>query len=83
MVISLVPWDENKQKTKDYLNEATSLIQTFGGVVGLVVTQNAARADSTTYIGKGKARELAQTILDNDIDAVVVNDNLKSSQLSI
>jgi len=81
MVISLVPWDENKQKTKDYLNEATSLIQTFGGVVGLVVTQNAARADSTTYIGKGKARELAQTILDNDIDAVVVNDNLKSSQL--
>jgi GTP-binding protein HflX len=81
MVISLVSWNENKQKTQDNLDEVTSLVQTFGGSVSVVITQNAARADSSSYIGKGKAHELADIIVEKEIDVAVINDNLKSSQL--
>ncbi|PIU33651.1 GTPase HflX [Candidatus Shapirobacteria bacterium CG07_land_8_20_14_0_80_39_18] len=81
MVISLVLWNENRQKTQDNLDEVTFLVQTFGGSVSVVVTQNATRADSSTYIGKGKAHELANVIVEKEIDVAVVNDNLKSSQL--
>ena len=81
MLISLVPYDENKTKTQDNLDEVTSLVNTFGGSVSVVATQNAARGDSSTYIGKGKAHELADTIVEKGIDVAVINDNLKSSQL--
>lgn len=81
MLISLVSHDENRQKTQDNLDEATSLVHTFGGSVSLVITQNAARADSFTYIGRGKAHELANVIVEKEIDVAVINDNLKSSQL--
>lgn len=81
MVVSLVPWNENKQKTQDNLDEVTFLVQTFGGSVSVVITQNAARADSSSYIGKGKAHELANIIAEKEIDIAVINDNLKSSQL--
>lgn len=81
VVVSLVVWNQDKQQTQYNLDEVTSLISTFGGTVDLVITQNAARADSATYIGKGKANELANTIAEQNIDIVVINDNLKSSQL--
>jgi len=81
MVISLVPHEEDRQKTRENLDEVTSLVQTFGGVVNVVVAQNAARGDSETYIGKGKTLELARAIVEKEIDVAVVNDNLKSTQL--
>ncbi len=81
MLISLVPHDENRRKTQDNLDEVTSLVHTFGGSVSVVITQNAARADSSTYIGKGKTHELANLIVEKEIDVAVINDNLKSSQL--
>lgn len=81
MLISLVPHDENGQKTQENLDEVTSLVHTFGGSVSVVITQNAARADSSTYVGKGKAHELADIIVEKEIDVAVINDNLKSSQL--
>jgi len=81
MLISLVPHDKNGQKTQENLDEVTSLVHTFGGSVSVVITQNAARADSSTYVGKGKAHELANIIVEREIDVAVINDNLKSSQL--
>ncbi|HUW21883.1 MAG TPA: GTPase HflX [Candidatus Bathyarchaeia archaeon] len=81
MLISLVPWNEKRQKTQDNLDEAKSLVTTFGGRVSVVIAQNAARADKSTYIGKGKAHELANVVADKSIDVAVINDNLKSSQL--
>jgi len=81
MLISLVPYDENGQKTQENLDEVTSLVHTFGGSVSVVITQNATRANSSTYVGKGKAHELANIIVEREIDVAVINDNLKSSQL--
>jgi GTP-binding protein HflX len=81
LIVSLIRREENGQKTKDKLEEITSLVHTFGGSVKIAVTQNEARADSATYIGKGKAHELANTILEKEINVAVINDNLKSSQL--
>lgn len=81
MVISLVPWNQDHQKTQDNLDEVISLVSTFGGSVSEIVNQNSARADKATYIGRGKAFEISNLIVEKGIDVVVINDNLKSSQL--
>lgn len=81
MVISLVTHFANEQKTQGDLDEIASLIHTFGGNVSAVITQNAARADRSSYIGKGKTHEIAQIIVEKEIDVAIINDNLKSSQL--
>ena len=43
-------------------------MSTFGESVSTVITRNAARTDSSSYIGKGKACELADTLVEKEID---------------
>ena len=81
MLVSLFPYYENRQKTQENIDEAISLVSTFGGKVSAIITQNATRASSSSFIGRGKAYELADTVVEKEIDVVVINDNLKSSQL--
>lgn len=81
LVIFLVSHDEDFQTTRNNTDEVKSLIHTYGGNTHTVMTQNAARGDEGTYIGTGKAHNLVDFIIENDIDIVVINDNLKASQL--
>lgn len=81
MIVSLVPHDENRAITRASADEVESLVKTFGGIVCANISQNAARADGATYIGTGKAYQLADQAAADEINVVVVNDNIKSSQL--
>lgn len=81
LVLSLVSHEEDFQKIRADADEIKSLIHTFGGTVHTAMTQNAARGDQGTYIGRGKAHDLVNFIADKNIDVVVVNDNLKASQI--
>ncbi len=81
MIVSLVPHNEDKATTRANADEVNSLVKTFGGIVCANISQNAARADGATYIGTGKAYQLADQAFIDEIDVVVVNDNIKSSQL--
>lgn len=81
MLIGLVPRYEDKEKTLANFEEVQSLVHTFGGSVHAAIAQNSARADSSTYIGTGKTREAADVIIKERIDIVVINDNIKASQL--
>ena len=81
MIVSLVSHMQNREITKANEEEVRSLVDTYGGVAKVFVSQNASHKDGSTYIGEGKAQELAKQVLLEEIDAVVINDNLKSSQL--
>ena len=81
MLVGLVSPYEDKEKTLAVFEEVESLVHTYGGRVYGVTTQNSTRADNATFIGSGKAQEVADTIGREKIDTVVVNANVKSGQL--
>lgn len=81
VVVALVSHEEDREKVRANFDEVESLVTTFGGVVKHAMSQNAARKDGGTYIGKGKAREIAELLIPDSIDVVVINENLKSSQI--
>lgn len=72
---------KDPQLVQSELDEAVALITTFGGVVVEVIIQNESHFNQGTYIGKGKAEEIASRIHTDDINVIVVNDNLSSSQI--
>ncbi|MBQ7646207.1 MAG: GTPase HflX, partial [Clostridia bacterium] len=68
--------------TEKSLDELNSLVDTAGGEVVCVVLQNRESPDNRTYLGSGKAAELAEVIKnDGDIDAVVFDNELTPSQI--
>ncbi len=81
MLIGLVPPFEAKEKTLANFEEVQSLVHTFGGTVYAAIAQNSTRADSSTYIGTGKTQEVAEAIVKEKIDIIVINDSVKPSQL--
>ena len=78
----LVSHRQDQQVVQSELNEAAALIATFGGNVVDNLTQNESHLSSGTYIGEGKAEEIAARIETEKIDVVVINDNLSSGQLN-
>jgi GTP-binding protein HflX len=63
------------------LEELKSLVSTFGGATIVRVIQRRSNPDPHTYIGSGKAEELADIIKEEKIDVVVLNDIVKPGQL--
>ena len=64
------------------LDELARLLETAGGVEAARVVQNAPSADPRTYIGSGKAKEIAEFIRnDGGIDLVVFDNELTPSQI--
>ncbi|HJA59289.1 MAG TPA: GTPase HflX [Firmicutes bacterium] len=64
------------------LNELSRLLDTAGGSEAARVVQNAPSADPKTYIGSGKAKEIAEFVRnDGNIDLVVFDNELSPSQI--
>ncbi len=65
------------------LDELENLLDTAGGTVAARVVQNLDSPNAKTYIGTGKAKEIADFIAaDGDIDLVVFDNELSPSQLN-
>jgi GTP-binding protein HflX len=64
----------------DPLGELRGLAATAGGTVVAELFQNRDRPDQTTYLGKGKVRELAQLVQRHDADAVIFDNDLSPAQ---
>jgi len=64
----------------DSLAELKRLLETAGGVVGAVMVQERVGCDPATYVGEGKARELAGIVLKEKCSVVVVDHDLSPSQ---
>ncbi|MBQ7048652.1 MAG: GTPase HflX, partial [Clostridia bacterium] len=65
------------------LDELESLLNTAGGVAVARVVQNLESPNTKTYIGTGKAKEIAEFVEnDGEIDLVVFDNELTPSQLN-
>ena len=81
LIIGLIDRTKDVQAQQSGLKEAELLVDTYGGDVYKVITQNASHRASSTYIGSGKVQEIKQLVEAEDINIVVINNNLKPSQL--
>ena len=68
-------WD-----TRDSLEELSELAQTAGGVVAGSATQKLEAPLASTFIGSGKADELATKCKTEDVDTVIFDDELTGAQ---
>ena len=65
----------------DSLDELADLLDTAGGVAVMQVVQNLAHPDKSTFIGKGKAMELRESIEIHEADGIICDDELTASQM--
>ena len=66
--------------SEESLDELASLAETAGAMVIARVIQNRQKPDSATYIGSGKAEELALTCQAMEIDLAILDDELTGAQ---
>ena len=66
--------------SEESLDELASLAETAGAMVITRVIQNRQRPDSATYIGSGKAEELALACQAMEIDLAILDDELTGAQ---
>jgi GTP-binding protein HflX len=81
LIVGLIDRTKDLQAQQASLKEAELLVDTYGGNVEKIITQNASHKDSSTYIGSGKVQEIKRLVEAEDINIVVINDHLKASQL--
>ncbi len=65
----------------DSLDELSDLLDTAGGETVMQAVQNLAHPDKSTYIGKGKAQEIRESIEIHDADGIICDDELTASQM--
>ena len=65
---------------EESLRELAALAETAGAVVCDGLLQHRIKPDAATYVGSGKARELAGIVAQEEADTIVVDDDLPPSQ---
>ncbi len=81
LLVQVIPKNSTTQQAKIKLRETEHLVNTFGGKVVTKITQKRDHPDPGYYIGKGKIKEVQAIVDEKEIDVVVINDLVKTSQL--
>jgi len=81
MLIGVFPKFARKEDIIINLEETTSLVKTYGGDVYAVSVQRSESPDRGMFVGKGKVEEVAETIVTDDIQVVVLHNNVKTRQI--
>ncbi|HET7819585.1 MAG TPA: GTPase HflX [Bacteroidia bacterium] len=80
VLIGIINRLQNEDKVHEYMDELTFLADTAGMRPMKRFTQQLAKPDSSTFIGKGKAEEIKDFLVKNNIDIVVFDDEISPSQ---
>jgi len=80
LVACLLP--NHQTDPHDPLNELRSLADTAGAIVVDELIQNRVKPDAATFIGSGKAKELADRVKAVHADVVVFDNDLSPSQIA-
>jgi GTP-binding protein HflX len=81
ILVAISTQNQSKEKTDEYLDELAFLLETAGGEpVGRFI-QALDKPNVATYVGTGKLEEISQYVKAENIDLVVFDDELGSSQL--
>lgn len=81
MIVQVTPKQQKIDTSSRDILETTQLIDTFGGEVTGQIVQRLEHPDPHFYIGTGKVAELKTEVADKKIDIIVINGQVKSSQL--
>lgn len=81
ILISVIPLTYTKEQAQEDLEEIESLTEALRGVKVVEIIQRRMHPDPGTYIGKGKAVEVAEKIKNGEADIVVINALVSPRQL--
>ncbi len=81
ILVGLVTPSARRANVEDYLGELQLLAESAGAVVVHQLLQERQRIDPATFIGSGKAEELAYLVEQHNIDIVIFDDDLSSVQV--
>ena len=73
---------KDQWQTKDHLFELAQLAYTAGAEPVDQIIQDKSRLDTTYFIGKGKANELAQTMREKQCQMAIFDDDLSPAQVN-
>lgn len=79
-VVLVGAYEHDREKAEISLSELAALADTAGAEVMDGVLQKRLKPDPATYIGKGKAQEVADIVADTQADTVIVNASLLPGQ---
>ncbi len=80
ILVGIINQKQNEVKIMEFMDELAFLAETAGAAPIKRFTQQLSRPDSGTFIGKGKAEEIKQYVVANNIDIVIFDDEISPSQ---
>lgn len=80
VLIGIVTKEQDQEKLEEYLDELEFLTYTAGGEVIKRFSQRLERPDPKTFIGSGKMNDVKDFVVENDIGAVIFDDELSPAQ---
>ena len=83
VIVGVVHGFQTEEKLNDYLDELTFLAETAGAVTLKRFVQKLPHPDNRTFVGKGKAEEIREYIVNNDVELVIFDDDLTGKQVNI
>jgi GTP-binding protein HflX len=81
VIIAVRQQGDVAERFESSLQELVSLGKTAGGKIEAIYTQNRQAIHRATYLGEGKLKEVKEEVDAKEIDLVIANDELSSSQL--
>lgn len=81
VVVGLVTSKQDKMRVTEYLDELEFLAHTAGARVLKRFTQNLDKPNPKTYVASGKLEEISNFVMCEEIDMVIFDDELSSSQI--
>ena len=83
ILVGLVRRGQERQVVEEYLDELEFLAKTAGAQTVKTVIQQLDHPNSRTFIGEGKAQEIAEYIENYEVDLVIFDDDLTAKQTAI
>jgi len=80
VLIGIVTREQDEEKLEEYLDELEFLTYTAGGEVIKRFSQRMDKPDPKTFIGSGKMNDVKEFAAENDIGAVIFDDELSPAQ---
>ena len=80
ILIGVITGDQDKEKSKEYLDELEFLTTTAGGIVVKRFTQNLETPNPKTFLGSGKIKEVLDFINVVKVQTIIFDDELSPAQ---
>lgn len=81
VLVGLATGSKGRARIQDYLEELSMLADSAGADVVATLVQERSAADAATFVGRGKAEEIAGLVKEKEIDLVIFDDDLSAVQV--